>query len=139
MSLRPTLPTRGDVAIHLERWCRGMCESPVTFIVVAHELLVDPEGPAPAYVVPHTGTSKPTLPQKLAGMVDVVGYTARVEDDQGNEKYMAQLVPANGRIAGDRFTCLGKTREIDLTEWIGAITESDNTSAAKTPQEAATA
>lgn len=116
-AVRPTLSQYGDVATHLERWCRHMCEAPTNFVIVAHDNPVQDEGTGTVDRWPYTGTNKPTLGRKLTGMVDIVGYTGVVEDDQGQVQYMAQLIPANGRSGGDRFATLGKIENLNLTDW----------------------
>jgi hypothetical protein len=50
------------------------------------------------------------------GMVDVIGYCG-VQTDEGEPRYVAQLLPGGGRRGGDRFNVLGAVREVDLTEW----------------------
>jgi hypothetical protein len=62
-------------------------------------------------------TNNPALGRRLMGMVDVVGYTAVMEQEGGDYAYVAQLVNAKGRRGGDRFDALGPFREMDLTEW----------------------
>jgi hypothetical protein len=119
-AIRPTMNTRLDVSVHLERWCRRMCEAPVNFVMVAHELVNEPEGDGiPAEIIPFTGTKSGslTLGKKLAAMVDVIGYTGRLVDEEDQAHYIAQLVPARGRLGGDRFDVLGRVREVNLAEW----------------------
>jgi hypothetical protein len=73
-------------------------------------------------VLPFTGSaSNPSLGRKLMSMVDVIGYTARVEQEDGNVQYVAQLIPAKGRRGGDRFDVLGDFRPLDLSEWFAAM------------------
>jgi hypothetical protein len=101
-----------------------MCEAPVNFVLVAHDFKLDGDADSPPDYVAWTGTKagSPSMSRKLMGMVDVVGYTGRVES-QGDtpDRYVAQLVTANGRPGGDRFNVLGHARDLDLTEWFQAI------------------
>jgi hypothetical protein len=142
-ALRPSLPIRGDVSIYLERWFRALCQAPANVVFVAHDFLHAEEGSeVPAESVPWTGTKNPSLGRKLMGMVDVIGFTARMEgDEEKNEpaKYVAQLINAKGRRGGDRFNCLGDFRELNLSEWFDRIAESKgatpNENAGATPAE----
>ena len=119
VAIRPTLHQYGDVSTHVERFCRFMCEAPVNFVMVAHELLIDNEATGEVDYVPFTGTKagSAVLGQKLMGMADIVGYTGIVEQEDGGRKYMAQLVTESGRRGGDRFNVLGDFHEVNLTEW----------------------
>ena len=116
-AVRPTLNQYGDVSTHLERFCRFMCEAPVNFIIVAHELQTKDEALGTIDRIPYTGTSNPALSQKLMGMVDILGYTGVVEQEDGGRQYVAQLVNEAGRRGGDRFNVLGEWRPIDLADW----------------------
>ena len=122
-ALRPQIGYYGDAGIHIERFCRAMCENPsVHFVCVCHELPVKDEESGGMERLPFTGsTSNPTLGQKLSAMVDVVGYCGTSTDEEGETKYMAQLVNSKGRRGGDRFDLLGAARTIDLTEWFDLI------------------
>lgn len=117
-AVRPTLPQRGDVSIHIERFCRGLCEADVNVVLVAHEVTSKDEGTGLHERLPWTGTSNPALGSKIMGMVDVVGYTGVVEREDGSKDYVAQLVNSQGRRGGDRFDVLGDWRTLDLTEWV---------------------
>jgi hypothetical protein len=136
-SLRPSLPKRGDVTVYVERFLRDLCEAPhVATIIICHELVMEQEGDSPTLYKPFTGTSKPTLGNKIAGMVDVIGYTALIhppkeegEEEEPKPYAVAQLVEAKGRLGGDRFDCLGLYRQLDLTEWFELI---DNARPTKT-------
>lgn len=118
-AVRPTLPQRGDVSIHIERFCRGLCEADVNVVLVAHEVTSKDEGTGLHERLPWTGTSNPALGSKLMGMVDIVGYTGVIEKEDGTKDYVAQLVNSQGRRGGDRFDVLGDWRTLDLTEWVG--------------------
>jgi hypothetical protein len=75
--------------------------------------------------------------RKIMSMVDVIGYTARIERADGDPLFVAQLVNAKGRRGGDRFDVLGTKengycRPLDLSEWFEALANvgepsSDNT------------
>jgi hypothetical protein len=119
-SRRPTLDQRGNATQDLERWCRAMCEAPVNFVMVAHAMTQDKDGSVES--IPFTGSktgSQSGIGPKLAGMVDIIAYTHALEQSDGSIKYIAQLVPGNGRDAGSRFPALmaQPVREINLAEW----------------------
>jgi len=148
LAVRPSLNQRGDVSVELERWCRNMCKYGQTnFIVIAHELVIEPEGGDVQYR-PFTGVNKPTLGNKLAGMVDVIGYTGVLEAENKTH-FVAQLREARGRVAGDRFNCIANEQgwaELNLAEWFALIgaakaaaspsdSETDNKTAATAEKE----
>ncbi|CAB4197797.1 phage_P_loop, phage nucleotide-binding protein [uncultured Caudovirales phage] len=130
-AIRPTLPQRGDVAVHIERFCRAICELDVNAIIVAHEIADKDESLGSMVYLPFCGTSNPKLAQKLMGMVDVVGYTGVVENEDGTKQFVAQLHPAGGRRGGDRFDVLGDVRTTDLSEWYSLIDETNAAEAAE--------
>ena len=115
-SMRPSLPTYGDVGTHIERFCRMLCEAPVNAVFVAHEIPVKDEATDSVERLPSTGTKNPALGQKVMGMVDIVGSTVMFEKD-GENVYAAQLINAKGARGGDRFDALGAWRPLNLTEW----------------------
>jgi hypothetical protein len=123
-ALNPRIDAYKNTGTYLERWVQAMCEAPVNFVLVAHDFKLDGDADSPPDYVAWTGTKagSPSMSRKLMGMVDVVGYTGRVES-QGDtpDRYVAQLVTANGRPGGDRFNVLGHARDLDLTEWFQAI------------------
>jgi hypothetical protein len=133
-AVRPSLPQYGDVGTHLERFCRMLCVAPVTTVLVAHELATKDEVTGEFVRIPFTGTKagSEVLGAKLAQMVDIVAHTGVVERDDGSKEYLAQLFPAKGRDAGDRFACLGDVRPLDIAEWIACIEEFERTG--KAPQ-----
>jgi hypothetical protein len=108
---------------HIERTCRALCECPtVNAVFTAHDHPMKDEATETVEVLPFTGSaSNPSLGRKLMSMVDVIGYTARVEQEDGNVQYVAQLIPAKGRRGGDRFDVLGDFRPLDLSEWFAAM------------------
>jgi hypothetical protein len=115
--ISPSLPKYQETQVMVERLCRALCENQqVNFVVVAHDLPVKDEGAGTVERLPASGTTNPALGRKIAGMVDIVGYTAELEVE-GETKYMAQLVPAKGRLGGDRFDGLPDYAEIDLAAW----------------------
>jgi len=122
-ALRASLPLRGDAGVHLERFLRQLCDFPVNAVFVAHEYLVEDDEQAERvpFVTSKSGSS--AFAGKLAGMVDVIGYAGVVFSDAEDEpnKYLAQLIPANGRRGGSRFASLGKAREMDISEWIEQV------------------
>lgn len=113
---RPTLQQYGDTSTHVERFVRSLCEFDVNVVIVAHETISKDESTGFHERLPFTGTGNPALGAKIMGMVDVIGYTGAVETD-GVTKYVAQLVPTEGRRGKDRFDVLGAWREVNLSEW----------------------
>jgi hypothetical protein len=123
-AIRPTLNQYGDVGVHLERWCRGMCELPtVSFIIVGHEFPIEDESTGQVDRLVWTGTKSgsASLSQKLMGMVDIVGYCGVAPQEDGSAKYLATLVNEGGRRGGDRFATLGRWEELDLADWFERI------------------
>jgi hypothetical protein len=127
-AISPSLPTYQAVSVHLERFCRALCEAPAPNVVfVAHDLPVKDEASGEIERLPATGTTNPALGRRLMGMVDVVGYTAVMEQEDGGYSYVAQLVNAKGRRGGDRFDSLGPFREMDLSEWFAEPLKTETT------------
>jgi len=120
-AIRPTLNQYGDVGVHIERFCRYLCEQPVNVVICCHESPVKDETTGALERLPFTGTSNPALGQKLMAMVDVVGYTGVVEQTDGSHSYVAQLINDRGRRGGDRFDVLGDWRTLDLAQWFALI------------------
>lgn len=117
-AISPTLPTYQAVSTQIERWCRALCESQaVNAVFAAHDFPVHDEASDEVERLPWTGTKNPTLGRKLMSMVDIVGFTAVVEKDDGSHAYLAQLINAKGRRGGDRFDVLGDFAPLDLKEW----------------------
>jgi hypothetical protein len=120
-AVRPSLPQYGDVGVYLERFVRGMCEAPVNFIVIAHDMPIKDEDTGSVERLPNTGTSNPALGRKVMGMVDVLGYTGMRAEEGKPPEAVAQLVSGGGRHGGDRFGTLlepGTTwRSMNLAEW----------------------
>ena len=132
-AVRPSRDTYGDVLREVEDFCRFMVEAPCNFVMVCHDFPVKDDTTGGFNAMPFTGTSNPSLAQKLLGMVDVVAYTgvAWVDvEDEGEAKrkliYVSQLVPTTGRPVGvrGRFNKLITDevrqvgyRETNLTEW----------------------
>jgi hypothetical protein len=118
-SVRPSLPQRGDAGSFLERWCDYMCDAPVNFVMVAHEIPVQDGDELLRLPFCGSQNNSKTLGNRLLGMVDIIGYTAVTPTEDGDKQFVAQLVQgsANGRQGGDRFDVLGDWRVVDLTEW----------------------
>jgi hypothetical protein len=135
-AVSPSLPTYQAVGVHLERFCRMLCEAPVNVVFVAHDHPTKDESNGMVERLPFMGTSSnPSPAQKLLGMVDIIGYTGVIETEDGGRSYVSQLVAGKGRQGGDRFTKLlsptSTFRETDLAEWfeiIGAHTTSEHQS-----------
>ncbi len=126
-AIRPSLPEYGDVAVYLERFLRAMCEAPTNAVFVCHDHPVKDEASGETQTFPFTGSTGNggiKLGRQLLGMVDVIGFTGLVINDEGKKEALAQLTSNKGRPGGDRFDVLaGETgmRRLDLSEWIDAI------------------
>lgn len=111
---RPTLPQRGDVNTKIYRFIKTLCDMPINVVVVCHEQTV--EDGDESKTMPLTGGR--ALPQQLCALVDVIGYTRVGKTADGEPRYYAQLVSANGRYAGARDGVLGPAEDLNLTNWI---------------------
>jgi hypothetical protein len=120
-AVRPTMNQYGDVSVHLERFCRALCEKPVTTVFICHEHPVKDEATGQMVRLPWTGTTNPALGQKLMAMVDIVGYAGVVATEDGEKLYAAQLVSQQGRSGGDRYDVLGDWAEMCLADWTERI------------------
>lgn len=120
---RASLQNYGDVNTKIERFVRAVKDLPINVVLIAHEELVEDDGAT--IKRPATGGKK--LPEKLVAAVDVVGYCGVIpESEDTSRRWVAQLVEANGRRAKDRSGALGKSRDIDLSEWIPEAVEAMN-------------
>jgi hypothetical protein len=121
--LSPQIQHWGQVQTLFERWIAALCRSGLNFVLVCHEGIDDQEDEPLRQ--PQIGGKK--FPAKVMGLVEVIGYCGFVEGGTSEEgetvpdRYMAQLVQRNGRRAGDATGVLGKTRELDLSEWVETI------------------
>ena len=126
MKNKPTLDQYGEAQSIIERFCRMLCRAPINVVLVFHSEHVKDDESGEVIHEATTGSSKPKLARTLLGMVDIVGFTGAIPQDEGGFEYVAQLVPAKGRQGGDGFNCLAdpKTgiRKLDLSEWVEAIT-----------------
>jgi hypothetical protein len=119
-AIRPAINTYGDVSVHLERFCRALCEEPIVTVFVCHDHPVKDEATGQMVRLPWTGTTNPALGQKLMAMVDVVAYSGVVATEEG-KVYAAQLISQGGRMGGDRYDALGDWLEMNLTDWLDRI------------------
>jgi len=121
-SVRPSLPTYGEVSVQVERFIRALCTVPTVNTVIVCTDMVMQNGDETIFI-PFTGTKAGSadLGAKLASMVDILAYTVLVESDGGDKQSLAQLIPLKGRNGGDRFDCLGNWRPLDISEWLSTI------------------
>ena len=124
-AIRPSRNQYGDVSVHLERFCRALCELPVTTVFICHDHPVKDEAVGQMVRLPWTGTTNPSLGQKLMGMVDIIGYSGVVATEDG-KVFAAQLVSQQGRSGGDRYDDLGDWIEMDLADWLTRINQEEN-------------
>lgn len=122
-AVRPVIQAYGDASTYVERFCRHLCEAPVTVVFVAHDHPVKDEGDGSVERLPWTGTTNPALGNKLIGMVDIVGYTGVVppQEEGQREQYVAQLRAMKGRRGGDRFNVLAPVELVNIAEWVDRI------------------
>jgi phage nucleotide-binding protein len=118
-AIRPKLNDYGDVSVHIERFCRALCDQPLTAVFTAIETKQKDEDSGGFEKLPWTGTSNPALGSKISAMVDIIGYTGVIQNAEGAEvSYVAQLQPGGGRNAGARFGDLGAVRDVNINEWV---------------------
>jgi hypothetical protein len=129
-AISPAIQVYQQAGVFVERLCRALCTCPdVNVVICAHDHPMKDESTESVEVLPYTGSAtNPSLGRKIMSMVDVIGFTARVEQADGDPLFMAQLVNAKGRRGGDRFDVLAKkengySRRLDLTEWFDALAE----------------
>lgn len=118
---KPTLPMYGDTTTKIERFCRALRDLPCNVVVLAHEIAVKDEESGQFERMPYTGTNSPALGVKIMAMYDVVAYCGRVdpaEGENGETRYMAQLIPAGGRRGKDRTGVLGHFPDLNITDWV---------------------
>lgn len=136
---RATLQNFGDVNTIIERFCRSLRDLDLHVVLVAHEEIADVEGE----IVRRPVTGGKKLPEILMAMMSVVAYCGVVSKDGEPRRYVGQLVQANGRRAKDRSDSLGKSRDLNLTEWIhtmrGEITPVEDETTPETEKELVTA
>ena len=117
----PTLPERGDTNTWLERYAMSLRDLPMNVVLVCHEIWTKDEVTGVIERSPNPGSPNVAFGKKFTGpFADIVGYTARV-DENGETKFMAQLVDGNGRRAKNRGGVLGKFAELNLTEWFALL------------------
>jgi hypothetical protein len=122
-AVRPTLNQYGDAGTHLERFCRSLCRSPVNVVLCAHEWGYEKAGDEGMVMGIWTGTRSNSISvgQKIMGMVNIIGYTGLIEQEDGSKRWAAQLVTGRGRQGGDRFAALEPIEDVDLQAWIRKI------------------
>jgi hypothetical protein len=109
----PQIQHWGEVAKIIEGFVVALRDWPINVVLLAHEAIKDSDA-GDRIVEPLIGGATTA---KVCGEVDVIAYCGRVEDDQG-VRYMGVLAEHNGRRAGDRSGGLGKSRPLDLAEWL---------------------
>jgi hypothetical protein len=112
---RITLPQRGDINTLILRFCRYLVlEAIQNVVLICHEDIG--ESGSERLLMPRTGGKQ--LPQPLAAMVDVIGYTKVVQDDKGQDHYVIQTQSDERHYAGNRDNVLGAAAYPDLTDWV---------------------
>jgi hypothetical protein len=127
-AVRPAINTYGDVATHLERFCRAMTEWPVNAVIVCHETVQKDEEAGRFEHIPFTGTSNPAPATKLMAMVDVVGYCGvkRPEAEGEQPQFLAQLFDGAGRRGKDATNALGDSQPLDIGAWVRLANDAYN-------------
>jgi hypothetical protein len=122
-AVRPSLNQYGDAGTHLERFCRSLCRSPVNAVLCAHEWGYEKAGDEGMEMGIWTGTrsNSTSIGQKIMGMVNIIGYTGRIEQEDHSVRWVAQLVTGRGRQGGDRFAALDPIEDVDIEAWIAKI------------------
>jgi hypothetical protein len=109
-AISPSLPTYQAVQSHLERLCRALCNcTAINVVFVTHDLPTKDEGTGKIVNLPATGTTNPALGRKLMGMVDVLAYAQKIEQEGQPDRYMARVA--------DRFNVLDRIEPLDLNHW----------------------
>lgn len=121
-AIRPSRDAYGNVAVHVERFCRELCRLPIATVIVCHEIVQRDEESGAFERLPFTGTSTPTLGAKLMAMVDIIGYTGVIETEDSGRVYAAQLTAGGGRRGGSRYDVLGDWQPLDISGWLEQIT-----------------
>jgi hypothetical protein len=113
---KPNWQKANEVAIGAIRSFRDL---DVNLVLVAHERREsDEDGATEAKVYPQLGG--PALVQKIMGEVDIVARVFRRDGEDGAAEWHGQLVTARGYQCKDSSNALGRTRMLDLSEWIDA-------------------
>lgn len=109
---RNSLQQFGEVAKTIGGFVQALRDEPVNLILLAHEHVEDADGER--IVRPLIGGA---LTDTIPGEVDVMTYTQRVANDDG-EQFLGQLVDARGRRTKDRSGALGPFRSLNFAEWL---------------------
>lgn len=125
--LHVTLPEHGDTQTIMERFVRSIRDLPQNVVLIAHEETEQNKATGELLTRPSTLIGGRKLMPKIAAMMDVVGYAGVREKEDGAPEYVAQLVPAGGRVAKSSGPYLGSVRAMDLSEWIRAAAQSQAT------------
>lgn len=113
---KPQIQHYGQANDEVLAFVKALRDLAINVVLVCHEQVDDSEEGG-AMRRPLTGGKK--LPEQVMGEVDIIAYCGVVQPDEKTPPaYIAQLVQARGRRAGDRSGALGSTRPINLTEWI---------------------
>jgi hypothetical protein len=86
-------------------------------ILVAHERV---EGDEDSGIQRMPALGGPKMIEKTLAEMDIVAWCYRMPQEDGPDKFMGQLVNARGRTCKDSTNALGRTRELDVSEWIEA-------------------
>lgn len=105
----------GEVADVIRDFVLYLRDAPVNLVLIAHQDIADEDGERIVRAL--IGGA---LTEEIPGEVDVIAYTHSFTDEEGERRYVGQLVEAKGRIAGDRSGGLGNVRDLDITEWLTA-------------------
>lgn len=115
---QPSLPQWGKVGKAIVDIVLTLRDLPVNVVLLAHAEVKDSDE-GDRIVQPLVGGR---ATGDVLAEVDVIGYCQPVQDENGGNRYVAQLIQARGREAGDRSGALGPVRDLDLTEWLETYT-----------------
>jgi phage tail protein X len=111
----PQVADWGQVARYLKDLFREGRDLRCSTVWVCHEQITEDDG---KLVVRPEIDAKGKAAELLLGEVDVCAYTA-VHDDDGNQRFVGQIVPDKGRRAKDRSGALGAWRDlVPMAEWV---------------------
>jgi hypothetical protein len=90
-------------------------ELDLNVVLVAHERV---EGDEDSGIQRMPALGGPKMIEKTLAEMDIVAWCYRVAQEDGTDKFLGQLVNARGRTCKDSTNALGRTRELNLGEWI---------------------
>lgn len=121
---KPSLSDHGDAQEDLLEMVRKLRDLPINVVLVAIQQdveVTDSDGEASMEFIPFVGPTKPKISRLIMAMVQVVGYVARQDPEEGVDgpTWVAQVVAAKGRPCKDRTVHgLGSVAPLDIAKWV---------------------